>query len=60
MLGIYRSRFGGSCDGAPANGCAQVITVSASVAYRPILSAFGFSGVGMHLNASSQAAVQGI
>jgi hypothetical protein len=60
MLGIYRSRFGGNCDGAAANGCAQTVTVSASVDYRPILSAFGFTGAGMHLNASSQAAVQGI
>jgi hypothetical protein len=60
MLGIYRSRFGGNCGGAAANGCAQTVTVSASVAYRPILSAFGFTGIGVHLNASSQAAVQGI
>jgi Flp pilus assembly pilin Flp len=60
MLGIYRSRFGGNCDGASANGCAQTVTVSASVDYRPILGAFGFTGAGVHLNASSQAAVQGI
>lgn len=60
MLGIYRSRFGGTCDGASANGCAQTVTVSARVNYRPILAAFGFTGVGVHLNASSQAAVQGI
>jgi hypothetical protein len=60
MLGIYRSRFGGNCDGSTANGCAQTVTVSARVDYRPILSAFGFTGAGMHLNASSQAAVQGI
>ena len=60
MLGIYRSRFGGNCDGATANGCAQTVTVSATVNYRPVLSAFGFTGAGMHLNASSQAAVQGI
>jgi Flp pilus assembly protein TadG len=60
MLGIYRSRFGGTCDGASANGCAQTVTVSATVDYRPILAAFGFTGIGVHLNASSQAAVQGI
>jgi len=60
MLGIYRSRFGGNCDGVTANGCAQTVTVSATVDYRPILSAFGFTGIGMHLNASSEAAVQGI
>jgi hypothetical protein len=60
MLGIYRSRFGGTCDGATANGCAQIVTVSASVPYRSILGSFGFSGFGKTLNASSQAAVTGI
>lgn len=60
MLGIYRSRFGSTCDGATANGCAQVVTVTAQVTYLPILAAFGFTGAGMHLNASSQAAVTGI
>lgn len=60
MLGIYRSRFGGNCDGVAANGCAQIVTVVASVPYRPIVSAFGFTGIGMHLNASSEAAVTGI
>jgi hypothetical protein len=30
------------------------------VTYLPILSAFGFTGIGLHLNASSQAAVTGI
>jgi hypothetical protein len=60
MLGIYRSRFGSTCDGATANGCAQVVSVTASVPYRPVVSAFGFMGVGMHLNASSEAAVTGI
>jgi hypothetical protein len=60
MLGIYRSRFGSTCNGSTANGCAQVVTVSASVTYLPILSAFGFTGIGLHLNASSQAAVTGI
>lgn len=60
MLGIYRSRFGGTCDGSTANGCAQVVTVSATVPYRSILGSFGFSGFGKTLNASSQAAVTGI
>jgi len=60
MVGIYRSRFGGTCDGSTANGCAQVITVSAAVPYRSVLGSLGFSGVGMTLNASSQAAVAGI
>ncbi len=60
MLGIYRSRFGGTCDGSVANGCAQVVTVTASVPYRFILGSFGFSGIGKTLNASSQAAVSGI
>jgi Flp pilus assembly protein TadG len=59
MLGIYRNR-GAVCGGAPTAGCAQVVTVSATVAYRPILGAFGFRGWGMQLNATSQAAVGGI
>jgi hypothetical protein len=60
MIGIYRSRFGGTCDGSTANGCAQVVTVTAAVPYRSVLGSFGFSGVGKTLNASSQAAVTGI
>jgi hypothetical protein len=60
MLGIYRSRFGGTCDGSTANGCAQVVTVSATIPYRSILGSFGFTGLGLDLNASSQAAVTGI
>jgi Flp pilus assembly protein TadG len=60
MLGIYRSRFGNTCNGSTANGCAQVVVVSATVNYRPILAAFGFTGVGYNLNASSEAAVAGI
>src|SRR5690349_9425328 len=60
MLGIYRSRFGGTCDGSVASGCAQTVTVTASVPYRSILGGFGFTGFGMSLNASSQAAVQGV
>jgi Flp pilus assembly protein TadG len=50
MLGIYRGRSTG----------AQMVTVTASVPYRPILSAFGFTGLGLNLNASSQAVVTGI
>jgi Flp pilus assembly protein TadG len=51
MLGIYKGRPAG----------APVVTVSAIVDYAPVIgAAFGFSGVGMKLNASEQAAVQGI
>jgi Flp pilus assembly protein TadG len=60
MLGIYRSRFGGTCDGATADGCAQVVTVDATVPYTSILGSYGFTGLGLNLNASSQAAVTGI
>src|SRR5689334_2010498 len=60
MLGIYRSRFGATCNGSAANGCAQMVTVSAQLNYQPILRVFGFNGIGLHLNASSQAAVTGI
>lgn len=60
MLGIYRSRFGGTCNGSASGGCAQIVTVNASVPYRSILKRMGFSGIGMKLNASSQAAVAGI
>lgn len=48
--GIYRNRTNG----------AQIVTVSATVPYRSILGSFGFTGVGMNLNAASQAAVTGI
>lgn len=49
--GIYK----GKATGAP------IITVSANVDYSPVIgAAFGFSGVGFHLNASQQAAVMGI
>lgn len=51
MTGIYRGR----ASGAP------VVTVTASVDYAPVIGAgFGFSGVGMKLNASQQAAVMGL
>ena len=49
MTGIYVGR---------ANG-AQIVTVAASVNYQPVLSAFGFTGVGFKLNAKSEAAVAG-
>jgi Flp pilus assembly protein TadG len=38
---------------------AQIVTVSATVNYRSVLSVAGFSGVGLTLNAASQAAVTG-
>lgn len=50
MLGIYRGRTTG----------AQIVTVSATVNYRSVLGRIGFTGIGMQLNATSQAAVQGI
>lgn len=56
MLGIYRGRTG--CGSSA--GCAQVVIVTAQVPYRSILGSLGFSGIGMNLNASSQAAVGGI
>ena len=51
MSGLYK---------AQPNG-AQIVTVSATVNYRPVVGyLLGFSGVGTHLNATSQAAVTGI
>lgn len=50
MGGIYFGRSSG----------AQIVTVTARVSYRPVMSAFGFQGIGMSLNANSQAAVAGI
>lgn len=49
MTGIYAGRTGG----------AQIVTVAASVNYRPVVSAFGFTGAGLKLNARSEAAVAG-
>lgn len=60
MLGIYTSRLGGTCNGSSASGCAQVVTVSATLTYKSILGSYGFTGQGLTLNASSQAAVTGI
>jgi Flp pilus assembly protein TadG len=57
MSGIYAGR---DVDGDTQDD-AQIVTVSASVDYRPVLAtAFGFSGVGMKLNAASEAAVAGM
>jgi len=56
MLGIYRGRAG--CGSA--GGCAQVVIVTAQVPYSSILGSLGFNGLGMNINASSQAAVGGI
>lgn len=39
---------------------APVVTVSATVAYTPIMKSFGFRGTGLNLNANQQAAVMGI
>jgi hypothetical protein len=50
MTGIYAGRPNG----------AQIVKVKANPSYLPILSAFGFSGIGVKLNASSEAAVAGI
>lgn len=51
MSGLYKNQ---------ANG-AQIVIVSASVTYRPIFAmVLGFSGVGMTMNAESQAAVTGL
>jgi Flp pilus assembly protein TadG len=49
MTGIYVGRPGG----------AQKVTVAASVNYRPVISAVGFTGIGFKLNAKSEAAVSG-
>ena len=49
MTGIYAGRPGG----------AQKVTVAASVNYKPVISAFGFTGIGLKLNAKSEAAVAG-
>ena len=51
MTGIYRGRT----TGAP------IIKVQASVDYEPVIgAAFGFSGIGLKLNASQEAAVMGL
>ena len=50
MSGIYRGRTSG----------VPIVTVSATVPYTPVLNSFGFSGAGLNLNATQQAAVMGI
>lgn len=51
MGGLYKNQPNG----------AQIVTVSATVTYRPIIAmALGFSGVSTALNAESQAAVTGL
>lgn len=52
--GIYTGNSVGTANAAP------VVTVTASLPYRPILQSFGFRGTGYSLNASEQAAVMGI
>jgi Flp pilus assembly protein TadG len=50
MTGIYRE----------LSTTVPVVTVSAQVPYTPVIGAFGFTGMGVNLNASQQAAVAGI
>jgi len=50
MSGIYAGRTTG----------AQIVRVSARVNYRPVLGIMGFTGIGLHLNAASEAAVAGL
>ena len=50
MTGIYQGRVTG----------AQIVTVSATATYQPIVASLGFRSVGIRLNASSQAAVMGV
>lgn len=50
MSGIYAGRTTG----------AQIVRVSARVDYRPVLAIMGFTGIGLHLNAASEAAVAGL
>jgi len=49
----------GGIYGTRANG-GQIVTVTASVPYRSMIGAFGFTGRGFNLNAASQAAVTGL
>lgn len=55
LSGFYANvkNSGGTVVGAP------VVEVSASVPYTPVVHSFGFSGYGLTLNASQQAAVMG-
>ena len=55
MSGIYNGRIvGGVASGA------QIVRVSASVPYRSLFGAMGFTNVGYNLNAASEAAVSGL
>lgn len=53
MSGIYSGNMVGTTDAAP------VVIVTASLPYRTVLGAMGFSGVGYSLNATQQASVTG-
>ena len=55
MSGIYVGR---DVDGDTQTD-AQIVRVTATVNYRPIMGALGFTGIGMKLNAESEAAVSG-
>lgn len=55
MGGIYND----VTDGTGSSIGAPIVTVSATVPYTPVLKSFGFSGIGLDLNASEQAAVDG-
>jgi Flp pilus assembly protein TadG len=50
MSGIYRNNPGG----------APVVTVTATVPYRPVMPVFGSSSLGLKLNGTQQASVMGI
>ena len=54
MEGIYSGNSVGTVGAAPT------VLVTARLPYRPILSSFGWRGVGYYLNASQEAAVAGI
>ena len=55
LSGFYANvkNSGGTVVGAP------IVTVDASIPYTPVVRSFGFSGYGLTLNASQQAAVMG-
>lgn len=54
LAGIYTGTLVGTPNAAP------VVIVTASLPYRPVFGTFGFSGLGLSLNATQQAAVMGI
>ena len=62
-----RVRCTTSADGTPLTGIysdmptgVPIVTVTASLPYTPVLSAYGFTGRGLSLNASQEAAVMGL